>query len=399
MDSNRSYKFRLYPNKEIENKMLKTLEICRQTYNQLLSINQETYLMAGKGLTKYDMNKCINYGINADIKQVHTQTLQNTSDRIAKAYANFFRRLKEKKAGKNIKVGYPRYKKKYKSFSYPQSGFFLEGKKLKLSKIGTINIKIGKNQNRPNGIIKTLTIKREPTGKWFAIFSCIEQIEQKERVNDKKIGMDMGLEYFSTLSNGEIIENPRFYVENEKRLKHFQRKLSRKKLHSKNWDKANQRVNLVHEQTSNQRHNFHHQTTRYLVNNYGFISVEKLNIKSMVKHPYLAKHISDASWGTFTRILCYKAESAGGKVIEVNPRGTSQICSQCGHRVPKTLAQRWHRCPYCGVMMHRDHNSAKNILTEGTSGIACGERNSVLAVNQLEHSLSRNQEATQLVGW
>jgi putative transposase len=228
MEVKRSYKFRLYPNKEIENKMLKTLEICRQTYNQLLSINQETYLMAGKGLTKYDMSNCINYGVNADINQVYSQVLQNTSDRIAKAYINFFKRVKEKKAGKKIKVGYPRYKKQYKSFTYPQGGFWLDGKKLKLSKIGIINVKIGKNQNRPNGIIKTLTIKREPTGKWFAIFSCIEQIEQKERVNDKKIGMDVGLEYFLTLSNGEKIENPKFYAENEKRLKMMQRRLSKK---------------------------------------------------------------------------------------------------------------------------------------------------------------------------
>jgi len=400
MKVKKSYKYRLYLNREAKQKIQNTLEICRQTYNELLSIRQATYEVTHEGLTKFDMNNCIRYGVDADISQVHSQVLQNINDRIAKAYANFFRRLKEKRIGKKIKVGYPRFKKKYKSFTYPQSGFTLEGNKLFLSKIGVVNVRIGRTQNRVSGKIKTLTIKREPTGKWFAIFSCIDVPVQRLKPNKRKIGIDVGLEYFATLSNDKRIDNPRFMVHGERRLKKLQRRLSRKKLHGKNWQKAQHDVVLIHEHTANQRYDFHHQLTHNLIAEYGTICYEDLNITGMIRHPYLAKHISDASWGQFTRMLECKAESAGRTARAVDPRGTSQVCSQCGNKVPKTLAQRWHRCPYCGASMHRDLNSAKEILTRGTLGnYACGDGSPALASQKrLEHSLSAKQEAPQLVG-
>jgi putative transposase len=400
MEVKRTYHYRLYPNREALQKMQNILEICRHTYNELLSIRQTTYEVTREGLNKFDMNNCIRYGVDANISQVHSQVLQNINDRIGKAYANFFRRLKEKRAGKSIKVGYPRFKKKCKSFTYPQSGFSLNENKLFLSKIGKINVRIGRKQNKPNGKIKTLTIKREPTGKWFAIFSCIDVPVKGLKLNKKEIGIDVGLEYFATLSNGKQIDNPRFLVENERRLKMLNRRLSRKKLHSQNWNKSRHNVALLHEHISNQRHDFHHQLTHNLIAGYGTIAIEDLNIKSMIRHPYLAKHISDASWGAFSRMLCYKAENAGARVLKVDPRGTSQICSQCGNKVPKTLAQRWHRCTYCGANMHRDLNSAKEILTRGTLGkYACGDGSSALATSKrFEHSPSLKQEAPQLVG-
>jgi putative transposase len=160
---------------------------------------------------------------------------------------------------------------------------------------------------------------------------------------------------------------------------------------------ARLKVAIMHEKIGNQRRDFLHKLSCHFVKNYGFIAVEDLNIKSMVRHPYLAKHICDASWGAFGRMVCYKAESANGELAKVNPRGTSQECSQCRNSVPKTLAQRWHHCPYCGLSLHRDLNSARNILTAGTAGNACGDGSSALA--SLEHSPSLNQEATQLVGW
>ena len=168
---------------------------------------------------------------------------------------------------------------------------------------------------------------------------------------------------------------------------------------SMNRKKARLKLALMHERILNQRRDFLHKLSHDIVRDYGTIVIEDLNICSMIRHPFLAKHISDASWGTFARMLCYKAASAGAKLVKVNPYGTSQTCSQCGHKVPKTLAQRWHFCPFCGLSMHRDTNSAKEILTEGTSGIhACGDGSSALA-RMLECSLSKKQEATQLVGW
>jgi putative transposase len=377
-------------------KMEKTLEICRQVYNEILSIRQATYEVTRKRIGKYDMNYCIHYGIDADISFIFSQVLQDINDRINMAYEIFFKRLKEKQAGKKIKVGYPRFKKKYKSFTYPQKGFILKENNLFLSKIGIINIHMGRIQNRPKGKIKTLTIKRESTGKWFAIFSSIEKERKKHKINNKKIGIDVGLEYFAMLSNGMKVDNPRFFIKNEKRLKILNRRLSRKKLYGKNYRRARHRVALLHEHIKNQRHDFQHQLSHKIVSEYGTIAIEKLNIKGMIRHPYLAKHISDASWGTFAKMLCYKAESAGAELLKVEPRGTSQICSVCGNKVPKTLAQRWHRCPYCGVVLQRDLNSANAILTVGTTGnYACGDGSSVLvAQKRLEHSLSKKQEVT-----
>jgi putative transposase len=350
--------------------------------------------MTGKTLREFDMNSCIKYGIDTDISIVCSQVIQNVNNRIAKAYANFFRRIEEKQSGKNIEVGYPRHKKYYKSFTYPQNNYYYKiiDNNLKLSKIGIVQVRIGKKQNRIHGQIKTLTIKRESSGKWFACFSCIEEIQEKPRVNDKKIGIDVGLEHFATLSDGTMIDNPRFLIQSEKRLKKLQRRLSRRKLGSKNGMKAGLKVALLHEKIRNQRMDFLHKTSCHIVKEYGVIAIEDLNIKNMVRHPYLAKHINDASWGTFGRMVCYKAESANCELAKVNPRGTSQICSQCKNEVPKTLAKRWHYCPKCGLSLHRDTNSARNIITEGTSGkYACGDGSSALAMR--EHSLSRNQEA------
>lgn len=397
MEVKRTYRYRLYPNRETETKMLRTLESCRQTYNEMLNICQSTFEMTGKGLTKFDMNKCVRYGIDVDISQVYSQVLQNVNDRIDKAYANFFRRVKEKQSGKNIEVGYPRHKKYYKSFTYPQSGYELVENHLKLSKIGTVQVRIGKKQNRIQGEIKTLTIKRESSGKWFACFSCIEDVPERQKVNDKKIGIDVGLEHFANLSDGTIIDNPRFLIKSEKRLVVLQRRLSRTEKGSVGRKDARLKVATLHEKIGNQRRDFLHKLSCHIVKSYGMIAIEDLNIRSMVRHPYLAKHISDASWGAFGNMVRYKAESANGELSEVNPRKTSQMCSQCKNEVPKTLAQRWHRCPYCGIELHRDLNAAKNILTVGTTGIACGDWSPALEVR--EHSQSMNQEATQLVGW
>ncbi len=400
----RTFRYRMYPSKTAEKTLLNTLEICRQTYNDLLEINTETYKNIGKGLSGFGMNYCINYMGGADKTSVHSQVLQNVSDRVGKAFRNFFRRVKEKRKGKHIKVGYPRFKKfgNIKSFTYPQSGYSLDNHVLNLSKIGRINLRIGKKQNRIEGNVKILTIKRMPSGRWFAIFSCeIEIKPKKHKFPKKKVGIDVGLEKFATLSNGIVIENPRFLVKSERRLKLLSRRFSRKKKGSNEIYDSRIKLARIHEKISNQRYDFMHKTTRMLTDKFGLISVEDLNIKGMVRHPYLAKHIHDASWGNFVQMLGYKAENAGGRVAKVNPKGTTQACSQCGNKVPKTLAQRWHRCPVCGLHIGRDLNSAKEMLRRATAGTAeryaDGDGSSPLG-EILESSPSEKSEAPQLVG-
>ena len=214
-----TYKYRIYPSNKQKNKLLKQFNICKEVYNELIYQNQE-YLIN----KKYEFNSIIQ-----DIKltspsyyyQVHSQVLQNISDRVSKALENFFRRVKEK----NGKVRYHRFKSKIKSITYPQSGFKVN-KKLYISKIGNIPINL---HREIKGKVKTLTIKSNSLDQWFAYFSV--EIENKiEKRNDKAIGIDVGLENFATLSNGEKIENPRYLVKSENKLIKLQRKLSRKKL-------------------------------------------------------------------------------------------------------------------------------------------------------------------------
>lgn len=382
LSTQRMLKYRLYPTSKQVTIFEKNLSVVCFLYNKLLEARIKAYKNGKKSLHKFDMN---NHIIklkkkHPELKVVHSQVLQNVSDRVDKAYQNFFRRVKEHKK----EVGFPRFKsfRRYKSITYPQNGHaFISGNRLRLSKLGDVKIVL----HRPiQGKIKTLTIKRTPTGKWFAVFSCEVSIEeQKHKSPDNKVGIDVGLENFATLSDNVKIENPRHLIASERRLKILQRRLSKKVKGSANRRKARFPVARLHELIANQRADFLHKLSRFFVQRYGTIAVEDLNIKGMVRHPYLAKHINDASWGTFFRNLTYKAEEAGCEIVKVSPNKTSITCSQCRTDVPKTLAVRWHRCPNCGLNIHRDLNSAKLILSKadmvGTTRFqACGEGSSSL---------------------
>ncbi len=389
----KAFKFRIYPNKTQEERLNKTLDVCKDLYNDLLEIKKETYEQTGENLTGYDLNMIIKQHSKIKRKQlnkVHSQVLQNASNRIDKALSNFFRRVKEKKKGKKIKVGYPRFKKFYKSITYPQSGFELN-RRLHLSKIGNIKIK---QHRKIKGEVKTLTIKKTPSNKWFTSFSCeIENKPVKHKYPENKIGIDLGLENFATLSDGTVIENPRFLKKTERKLKREHRRLSKKKKGSKNKDKQRIRLATRYETLTNQRLDFLHKLSYHLAQQYEYITIENLNINGMVRHPYLAKHILDTCWNKFAELLTYKEEESGGLVEQVEPAGTTIDCSQCGYKVPKTLTTRIHRCPHCGLRMDRDLNASINILNkslrQGLSEVKPVER----GVHFLtEVSLSEKQE-------
>ena len=203
-----------------------------------------------------------------------------------------------------------------------------------------------------------------PSGKWYACFSCIVEPQNKDKPF-KDVGIDVGLNSYAVLSDGTVVDNPRFYRKSEKRLAHLQRGLSRKKRGSSNRDKARLKVARIHEHIQNQRTDFLHKTSRKIADTYETVYVEDLKIANMVKNHCLAKSISDAGWGRFIEMIAYKAESAGGKLIQVNPRNTTQNCSQCGELVKKSLSDRIHECPFCGLVMDRDQNAALNILARG----------------------------------
>jgi len=278
--------------------------------------------------------------------------------RVDLAFKAFFQRVK---AGEN--PGDPRFKGRgrYDSFTYPQYGFKLEGDRLHLSKIGDVKVVL----HRPiEGTIKTLTIRRSATGKWYACFSVEYDpipTPQKETV----IGIDVGLESFATLSNGEKIENPRFFRTDEKALAKAQRRLSKAEKGTPERKKARKIVAHIHERIANRRLNFAHQTSRQMIDRFGRIVFEDLSITNMQKNHHLAKNIADVAWNMFITITGSKAEEAGSQMILVNPRNTSQMCSRCGKIVAKTLSDRVHSCPHCGLVMDRDRNAAINIMRLG----------------------------------
>ncbi|MBT9151546.1 MAG: hypothetical protein DDT40_01742 [candidate division WS2 bacterium] len=378
----RTYKYRLYPTKKQIQKLDWTLDTCRILYNSCLVDRKNRYEQTGEGLTRIDQqvilkNDKSNFEFLTDI---HSQVLQDVLFRVDKAFKSFFRRVKE-----GEKAGYPRFKgeSRYDSITYPQEpAFQIIPKGLKLSKVGTVKIKL---HRQIEGKIKICIIKKE-NDKWYACFSCkYEPI--KKPVPDKSIGIDMGIKSFAVTSNGEVINNPKYLIQSEKKLITKQRQLSRKKKDSANRKRARKIVAKLHCKIRNQRSDFHHKVSRRIVDTYGFIVVEDLNIKGMVRNHCLAKHISDAGWGQFLNYLTYKAEEAGCKVEKISSSHTSILCSCCGERVAKTLSDRMHICPFCNVVIDRDYNAAINILNRaGTARInAWGE-----AVRKCP---SQNQEA------
>jgi len=340
-----TYKFRLYPSREEERKLSWTLDKCRFVYNQMLAG------LNGQGKpNKYELKRQLPIlkEKHPELKDVYSQVLQNEVYRL---FWNLKLLSQLKKNGK--RVGRLRFKGKgwFKTFTYPQFGFkIIETSKrldiLCLSKIGSISIRM---HRKIEGKIKTLTIKRHASGKWFAYFSVEQNNNSKQMAIQKAIGIDVGIKHFLTDSDGRQIENPHFYKKSLERVRIEHRKLARKKKGSKNRVKQRMRLARAHEKIVNQRNDFLHKLSRFYVNNYDTICVEKLHIQNMVRNHNLAQKILDASWGKFLHMLEYKAARAGVQVVRVNPRGTSKI--------------------YKYGVLDRDYNASLNILERVLSGL------------------------------
>jgi len=316
-----TYKFRLYPKHEQEERLLETLELCRQTYNHFLAqwngkdkIPSRLELQAQ--LPKLKMEK-------PELNKVYSKVLQTV---LYQLYSNLKALSRLKKNGK--KVGRLRFKGRrwYKTFIYNQSGFKLikTGKRLdilRLSKIGDIPIRV---HRAVDGRIKQVIIKRHNSGKWFACM-CVEKAASIVQREQKRVaGIDVGIKHFLTDSDGRQIENPKFYGKTLERIKVIQHWLSRKKKGSKNREKQRIKLAKLYERLTNQRDDFLHKLSRFYVNHYDVICVEDLKIANMVRNHNLTQKILDASWGKFLQLLEYKADRAGVRVVKVPPRGTSE---------------------------------------------------------------------------
>jgi putative transposase len=316
-----AYKFRLYPKKEQDEKLLDTLELCRQTYNYFLAqwngkdrIPSRLELQAQLPKLKVE---------RPELNKVYSKTLQMV---LYQLYSNLKALSRLKKNGK--KVGRLRFKGKgwYKVFVYNQSGFKLvkTGKRLdvlRLSKIGDIPIRL---HREIEGKIKQVIVKRHNSGNCFACICIDKEIRTVEREPKKAIGIDVGVKHFLTDSEGRQIENPKFYAKTLERIRVLQHWLSGKKKSSKNREKQRIKLTKAYERLVNERDDFLHKLSRFYADNYDIICVEKLNIKGMVRNRNLAGKILDASWGRFLKLLEFKAARAGSLVVKVNPRGTSE---------------------------------------------------------------------------
>jgi putative transposase len=381
----RSFKYRLYPNKATEQKLIWVLDRCRELYNAGLSERKDAWKYEQKRIECYDqINDLpeIKQDIRPEYQEIIAHVLQDVLRRLDKAFANFFRRCKEGAK----EPGFPRFqgKNRYDSFTYPsRAGWKFDGYHLHLARIGSIKVRL----SRPiEGKVKTVTIKRE-VDQWFVIFACEVETPQKLPVSYEDVGIDLGVMRLATLSNGEMIEHPRYLKKADKKLEKAQQSLSKKKRGSHRRNKARKLVAKVHRKIARQRRDFLHKQSKKLVDRYQVIVFEDLQAANMTKRPkpkqdevtgeYLSNHASqksglnksilDAGWAMFVEMTQVKAECAGRNVLMVNPYKTSQRCSneQCGKEIKKDLSVRVHTCPHCGLSIDRDINAAINILRLG----------------------------------
>jgi len=355
----KTYKYRLYPSRAQAGAIDGTIEKCRLLYNGLLALKKDTYKQNGFTLFRKDL-----YGLVRGNNEMHSQVSQNVCNRIDKAFKNFFGRIREGAR----KKGFPRFKKvgTYRSFTLPQIVNSEKiGEKTFFPKIGWINTRY---HRKINGTPKTLTIKKEKSGKYFVTICCENVKEEVVKTSYKEVDLDVGLNNFVVTSDGEFFDHPKPMKRLAFKRKRLARNFSKTKKRSNNREKARTRLARTDEKIVNVRSDFGWKLCNLLVKKYGTICVEDLNIKRMLKNRYLAKSISDVSWADFLQKLSFKAESAGGKVVKVNPRNTSQKCSKCKRMIKKSLVTRIHECPRCGLEIDRDLNAARNILTLGRIG-------------------------------
>jgi putative transposase len=355
----RSFKYRLYPTHSQAILLNEMLETHRRLYNACL---------AQRNLAYHDYKLSITYKNqstwftkerlhNPWFAKLNFSSAQATMRRLDKAFQNFFRRVK---AGE--RPGYPRFKAYalHHSVEFPAygDGIKILDERIRTHKIGMIKVKWHRAWQ---GKIKTVTFKKE-ANRWYIILSCDLGEAQTPVSTNPAIGLDVGLKHFVTTSEGEHISNPRFLKQELPVLRCAQRAHSRKKKRSKNRKKSAKQLAKMYARVANQRKDFSHKLSTNFIRRYGYIAVECLNIRVMMGTRRFARSIQDAGWGLFLSHLRYKAENAGAQVVGIDPRGTSQECSQCGKVVPKTLDERVHHCPHCNLVLDRDVNAACNIL-------------------------------------
>ncbi|EOT38526.1 IS200/IS605 family element RNA-guided endonuclease TnpB [Enterococcus columbae] len=373
MERLKAYKFRIYPTEEQEIFFAKTFGCVRKVYNLMLNDRKKAYEEV-----KNDSSKKMTFPTPAKykkefpfLKEVDSLALANAQLHLDKAYKNFFR---------DKSVGFPRFKSKknpvqsYTTNNQNGTVALIDSKFIKVPKLKSlVRIKL---HRQPKGMIKSATISRHSSGKYYISLLCKEEISELPKTNSA-IGIDLGITDFAILSDGQKIDNNKFTSKMEKKLKREQRKLSRRALLAKkrgvklyearNYQKQRQKVARLYEKVKNQRTDFLNKLSTEIIKNHDIICIEDLNVKGMLRNHKLARSISDVSWSSFVAKLQYKADWYGREIIKVDQWfPSSQICSECGHKDgKKSLDIREWTCPICHTHHDRDINASINILIEG----------------------------------
>ncbi|WP_394189638.1 IS200/IS605 family element RNA-guided endonuclease TnpB [Paenisporosarcina quisquiliarum] len=367
---NKAYKFRIYPTKEQEILIAKTIGCSRFVFNRFLARWNDTYKETGKGLSYHSCSAELTHLKNELVwlKEVDSIALQSSLKNLANSYSRFFN--KQNKA--------PRFKsKKSKVQSYTTKetnhNIAVVDNKIKLPKLGLVHFV---KSREVEGRIIRATIRHNPSGKYFVSILVETDVQPLEKT-ESSIGIDLGITDFAILSDGRKIDNNKFTSKMEKKLKREQRKLSRRALNAKNkgislldaknYQKQKIKVARLHERIMNQRDDFLNKLSTDIIKNHDIVCIEDLNIKGMLRNHKLAKSISDVSWSAFVSKLEYKAKWYGKTIVKISRWfPSSQICSDCGHQDgKKSLEIRDWTCPVCHEHHNRDINASKNILAEG----------------------------------